>query len=601
MKTIKLFGIPVVQYGSLPDASAVPGRQTKFLSPRFEPSNISQNATVADLQNAIREAENGEPRDLFRFYRDVLLSDDHIQGEINSRKLAMLAQPLAILPRDKKNPDDVALARALMTAKEDCENWNAGLIALMDSNCGWPVSIVERLYKPAGEPRPGEPRLTYTLKKFVPVNPMLLCYRWAYLMGGVGLGQASAVQLAGLGPAGERSSTDAYTIDLERWEPFVKLWPIDNAGRIIYDTSTADYLDPARHIVHRGHLLSTMRDNWGGPMRAIGMWWLFRQLGREWFARGMERYGSPYPVGYTDATDPAAVNLLKEAFDLANKLGGLVVDESSRIELNEAMVQGMAQGYETFYNLCNDAISKHITGMSRSTAAAGLNAGEDNMQQSVREDYRVFDQMSLNETLVRQLVVPFRDLNGLKGMVRFVWGGLSDKDASTFATLLKTMKEAGFQITDDSIPTANERTGLSWERVATPDPMVSMVPGLGPAAPQERPAKATPEPEDEKQDDDEDGEKLLSARLSWLSAGAGVKSPVDDVVQKNVARLADAFRGANAPIREIILRSTSREDAERQLKLFYTDWKPERINAVLEEALQICAAKGAAANIKEPK
>lgn len=580
MKTFKLFGIPVASFGETePVAPAVPTAQTKFLSPRYEPSNITQNATVQDVQNAVREAENGEPSQLFRFYRDVLLSDDHIQSEINSRKLAMLAQPLAILPRDKNNADDVALARALLSAKDDCENWNTGLLALMDSNCGWPVSIVERLYQPAGEPRPGEPRLRFTLKKFVPVNPQLLCYRWAYLMGGVGLGTASAVQLANINRTsdGNPNLRDAYTIDLEKFEPYIKLWPIDQAGRIIYDPSTAEYLDPARHIIHRGHLLHTMRDNWGGPMRAILMWWLFRQLGREWFARGMERYGSPWPVAYTDANDPAAVSLMKSAFDLSRKIGGLVVDESSRVELKEAMVQGMAQGYETFYNLCNDAISKHITGMNRSTASKGLNAGEDNMQQSVREDYRVFDQMSLNETLTRQLAIPFRDLNGLRGSVRFVWGGLSDKDAATFADLVKTMKEAGFQLTDDSIPTANERTGLSWERVQTPAPLGGM---FGSPSGDGR---------------DEGDLKNFSA-LKWLSAtGNGAANPTDDVVRKNVARLADAFRGANAPIREIILNSTSREDALHKLKAFYADWKPGRVEAVLEEALQLCAAKGAAA------
>jgi phage gp29-like protein len=564
MKTVKIFGVPVLQYGSLPDDNKVPGKQTKFLSPRFEPSNISQNATVREIQDAIREAENGETQNLFRFYRDVLLGDDHIQSEINTRKLAMLSQPLAIMPKDKNNPDDVKLAAAVNAAKDDCENWNEGMISLMDSNCGWPVSIVERLYKPAVNSRSDVPKLNYTWKKFVPVNPQLLCYRWAYLMGGVGLGTASAVQIAQAGTP----TQNAYTIDLEKWEAYLKLWPIDESGRIIYDTSRSEYLDPARHIVHRGHLLQTMRDNWGGPMRARLMWWLFRQLGRQWFARGMERVGTPWPVGYTDATDPAAVALLQEAFKLQYQIGGLIVDESSRIELKEAMVQGMAQGYETFYNMCNDALSKSITGMDRAAKSKGLNAGEDNMQQTVREDYRVFDQMSLAETLIRQLVIPFRDLNGLKGMVKLVWGGLSDADGKTFADLLFTMNQAGFTPTDDSIPVMNDRTGLSWQRVAAP------------AGDEENPKEKSPNP------------KTFAANLKWLSTGGETKSPVDDVVKKNVARLADAFRGANAPIREIILNSTSREDAMKKLKLFYTDWKPERINAVLEEALQICAARG---------
>jgi len=595
MKQLKIFGVPVAsfgeekpsgakpQYGSLPDPSPVPGRQTKFLSPRYEPSNITTNADVQAVQNAIRSAESGDVQEYYRFLRDVLLSDDHIQSCFNTRKLALLAQPLSILPEDKNNTDDMALAKALTQAKNDCENWTAGMLALMDSNGFWPVSVVERLYKTAGEPNPGAPRLQYTLRKFVPVNPQLHCFQWAYLMGGVGLGTASAVQLSQMaGKPGGLGTEDnsPYKIDLERWEPYFKLWPIDNAGRIIYDVTNASYLDPQRHIVHRGHLMQTFRDNWGGPGRAILMWWLFRNLGREWFARGMERVGTPFPVGYTDANDPAAVALLHAAFDLSKKIGGIVVDESSRIELKEAMVQGMAQGYETFYNMCNEAISFHITGIRKSESPGGLNAGQSNFAGNVREDVRMMDNMTMAETLWKQIAIPFRDINGLKGCVKFVWGGLSDADAKTFSEFLKTMNEAGFEADDQSIPTVNERTGLSWKKkvAALPAIVPPAVPGIPPK----------PEP-------DADEIKPLAARLMWLAAhGNGAsKTDVDDVVAKHSTALAGAFRGSLAPVRQIILSSTSRADAEHKLRTFFADWNPDRIANIVEEAMQVCAARGA--------
>ncbi|MEI6197500.1 MAG: DUF935 family protein, partial [Verrucomicrobiota bacterium] len=496
--------------------------------------------------------------------------------------LALLAQPLAILPEDKNNADDAALAKALTQAKNDCENWTAGMLALMDSNGFWPVSVVERLYKTAGEPKPGTPRLQYTLRKFVPVNPQLHCFQWAYLMGGVGLGTASAIQLSQMaGKPGGLGTEDnsPYKIDLERWEPYFKLWPIDNSGRIIYDVTNASYLDPQRHIVHRGHLMQTFRDNWGGPGRAILMWWLFRNLGREWFARGMERVGTPFPVGYTDANDPAAVALLHAAFDLSKKIGGIVVDESSRIELKEAMVQGMAQGYETFYNMCNEAISFHITGIRKSESPGGLNAGQSNFAGAVREDVRMMDNMMLSETCVRQIAIPFRDINGLKGMVKYVWGGLSDADASTFATTLKTMNEAGYEPTPESVATINERTGISWQPPAKPVPV---------------------DPKSEignrKSETDAEEIKPLAARLMWLSANGNgsSKTDVDDVVANHATALANAFRGSLAPVRQIILSSTSRADAEYKLRTFFADWNPDRIANIVEEAMQVCAARGAA-------
>jgi len=527
MKELKLFGKTIVAFGAAPE------EVRRAPSPRIEMTNVTANATVSDVQSAIRFAENGDTKKLFQFYRDVMLSDDHIQSCFNTRKLAVISQPLTILPEDKNNAEDVALAVALARAKSDCENWNAGLLAIMDGSL-WPVSVIERIFRAADEPRPGEPRLQYTLKKFAPVNMQQLCYKWAYQAGVVA--------------------------DEALWEPWIKLWSVDSEGKFVYDMTLAEPLDPARHIVHRGHLLTQFRDNWGGPFRAILLWWLFRGLGRQWFASGMERYGSPFPVGYTDATDASAVKFLEEAFDLAKKIGGLVVDESSRIELKEAMVTGMAQGYEAFFNLCNEAISFHITGLRSSQKPGGLNSGENNFVSNVREDVRMCDQMLLAETCVSQIAKPFAQVNGLTGRVKFVFGGLSVGDAKSFAEMLKTMKEAGLQPAEASLPTINERTGLTWERAAAP----ATLPGAAPFTP-----------------------------FTVFAATANAPTPIDSIVAKHSAALAQAFRGALAPVKEIILTSRTPAEAEARLKTFYADWQPQRVHAVLEEALQVCAATGA--------
>ncbi|GEM_PF-493918 len=587
MKHLKLFGIPVASFGESKPASrgkpvAPPFQQGATLSPRFEPSNITQDITANDIQNAIREAENGQTYNLFRLYRDVLLSDNHIQAEINTRKLALLAQPLAIMPADKDNPDDVALAAAFTRAKSDCANWRDGLVALMDSNCGWPVSIVEKIMQPAGEPAGDEPQLQFTLARLVPVNPQALCYQWAYQLGGFGSGTASSIQQIQTPANGLNQAP--YIMDLNRWEPYLKLWPIGENGRIIYDATHAEYLDRTRHMVHRGHLLTGFRDNWGGPFRAILFWWYFRNLGREWFARFMERFGSPFPVGYTDATDAAAVALLREAFDLARSIGGLVVDESSRIDLKEAMVAGGADGHKTFHDLCNNEISKLITGLDSGSKPHGLNAGANQMQQSVREDYRMFDQSSLSETVIQQLVIPFRDMNGLKGMIKLVWGGLSDVDAKMFADFLMAMSTAGWTPTDDAIPTVEERTGIPFERIIPPAPLDPGFGGTSSTSPQNKNSK-----------------KPTPFTVFSVGDPQPKPTPIDSIVEKHSAALAAAFRGALAPVRQIVLSSTSRADCEAKLKLFYADWQPQRVQEILEEALQVCAATGAAEGSPKPK
>ena len=74
-----------------------PAARGPVLGARHEPPNISATAKAADIQGAIREAELGDTQALFRFYRDVLIGDDLIQGELNKRKLAVIGQPTTLL------------------------------------------------------------------------------------------------------------------------------------------------------------------------------------------------------------------------------------------------------------------------------------------------------------------------------------------------------------------------------------------------------------------------------------------------------------------------------------------------------------------------
>jgi phage gp29-like protein len=563
----------------------LPTEIAKWLGPRFEPSNISSAATAATLAEAIRSAENGETRDLFRFYRDALLGDDHIQGELNKRKLALLAQTMAILPETKGNADDELAVIACRRAVADCENWVNGLAAI-SSSCLWPVTVTERIFRAADASRKGEPGLQFTLRRLEPVNPQLFCFRWAYMTGGIAMGSATPVQQVG---AAKLNPIDPFTIDLTRWEPYLKLWPIDNDGRIIYDASRAEYLDRTRHIVHRGHLLTEFRDNWGGPFRAIAGWYLLRQLGRDWFGRFMERYGAPFPVGKTNVEDPQAIAFLQGAFSLATKLGGLVIGQDDQVELVQAMVQGGAQGHEIWHNVCNNAISRAIVGqeLSASSKATGLGSGVAELQGQVRQDVRMFDQASLGETVKKQVFDPFLLVNGLAGSVKVVWGGQSAEDAGNTASMLKDLAVANLEPADSALEVLSERVGFELQRKA-----------VAPAAPSEQ-EELTQERLQEEQRRlalEQTGLSEEAQRLKRFSAELpAFIHPSDLVAARKKEALAKAYRGVMAPVRTIILSSTSEQEAEHRLATYFSDWDPVRVRAVLEEALQICAAEGASA------
>jgi len=432
-----------------------------LLSPRFEPPNVSTSAEVSAVQSMIRAAEGGDPGRLFSYYRDLTLSGSHVQSEFAKRKLALLGDACAILPANKTNADDLRAAQAIRQCIADCENWLDGLIFLQDS-CLYPVSVIEHLFKvPDPQQSAGhEVPLRYTLKRFEPVNYALLSFR------------ANYYPLPNLNPEAP-----------DQWEPELRFWSVNATSGIDRDVSKTYPCDPLRHIVHRCHLLVGVRDNWGGPMRAIVFWHLLAILGRDWFARLMERYGNPFIVGKTDKTDKDGVEFLKEALSLSTKIGGLVVDTETEIELKEAMLSGAADGYEKFLGVCNREISKVIVGqdLSAQSAPTGLGSGVAALQAGVRQDIRMFDQVKLAETLEKQLFARLLRVNGIAGATpKIRWGGLSVEEAKETGALLVNLTQSNLEPTDEAIQVITEKIGFGLQRKAAAPPPGQ--PGQLPAA-----------------------------------------------------------------------------------------------------------------------
>lgn len=546
------------------------------VSLQYEPANVSSNATVSQVQGMIRSAEAGETRQLFALYRDLTISGSHVQTELTKRKLAVIAQPHAILPIDKENPEDVAAAEAVRAMIDGCENWLEGLTHLLDATI-WPVAVVEKLFMPAGTPSGGASegtkgtegtptrgaRLQYLLRRLEPVNPTVLCFRkdWYGLNG-----------TATKGTKGEGTQVN------DAWESELRFYSTDADGRILYNYGDTYAADRDRHLVYRGHLLIGHRDNWGGPMRAIVFWWLLGVLGRDWFGRYMERYGNPFLVGKTDSTSTDAVNFLKDALSLSTKIGGLVVDHDTEVELVQAMTSNGADAFERFLSTCNKEISKVIVGqtLSSEAQATGLGSGTSKLQGEVRDDYKAWDQIRLGEALRQQVFTPFLQINGLRGAApKIVWGDLSAEEGATVADLLMKLAQASLEPTDDAIPTLSEKVGFELQRRAAPE-MPTVGGGFGGGS---------------------------RAMLTALFARTGTdfhgltrtQHPSDRIVAARAKALGDAYRGSMAPFRQIILASSSKEECLRMLQAAYVDWKPDRLNAEFETALQICAAAGAAA------
>jgi phage gp29-like protein len=492
-------------------------RKTKkeFYNARSEPGFAANRIDVENLRGILASAEAGNVRDLFGLYRDVLLSDSHLQAEFTKRKLAVLGDTISIQPVDRTNPDDVRASQAIADMVATTPRFLHGCSHLLDS-CLYPVSILEKTYRPST--RPG---LRFELAKLTAVPHL----------------------------------------DIDYSSSFLQLWEID--PRSGYLTGTRETPTPNRYIIHRGHLLQ-MPDWWGGPFRCLLFWWLMSTMDRDWWARFLERYGAPFMVGKYDQDDDAARAGLSRAFQAATKLFGLVVSAETQVELVQAASQQTGEAFAKFKEICDDEKSKVILGQTGSakTASSGMGSGVNDQHESVRQDVRQFDQSSLSETLEDQLFKSYLDINGIPGAVpKMVWGGVSSAEQDATGTLVLNLANAGYELTDDGLATLGERLALPLRRRV----------GATAAGP---------------------GGMTPFSTFSVPAAVTAAHGAIDRIAASGAPDLSQAFRGALAPVRRIVLESRSASECETRIREFYADWKPDRVSGMVEEALTAFAANG---------
>jgi phage gp29-like protein len=402
--------------------TVVPTDPVTILSLRYEPSAIAQGMDVDRVHSILRSAESGDTREMFALYRDIVLGHSHLQGEFAKRKLAVIGDTITFAPFDKTAPDDVIASDSVRAMVSGCQSWLTACLHALDS-CLYPVSLIEKVFASTGRAD-----LPFALKSLVPVPHHLLDF------------SSGAMRIYNVDPA---------------------------TGAIL---STSRPVDPARYIVHRGHILSTP-DNWGGPMRSLLFWWLLSTMGREWWARFLDRYGSPFLVGHYDRGDKDSRSVLERAFALSVKLGGLVVADGTRVEIQQAAAASTGDAYDKFLTICNREMSKLVLGQTLSAEAqpTGLGSGVSAQQESVRQDIRKFDAVLLAATLREQLVLQYCQINGLTGRPpTLIWGSDSVAEIASTMGLLKSISGTDVELTDEAIATVSERTGLQLRRRQSP-------------------------------------------------------------------------------------------------------------------------------------
>ena len=428
-------------------------------------SGLSQpyyQATIVDVQRiqaALRAAERGQTWLLETIFRDMTASDTHLNAEWQKRKMVICGQPMSLQPADPNNPDDVAAVPVIQEAIDHCRNWQEGLKHLLDATLRV-TSVCEKIFEPISlsdsKSKKYKHLTRFRLKELAPVDYQLFCYQVPY--------QSTL-----------RSGTEnpATVFNADDWESWLRFYKTMPSGSIDYGLKDVYAPNPDIHLIHHGILQSpTIPPNFGGLIRALLFWWLFKTQDRDWWTLMMSRFGMPIPVAKVNSSNKQTVNDMRSALALGVQIGGIVIDKAATIEWGQIAGTDGSNQHKIFQDFANAEQSKIIVGQTTSASSpkGGLAGGMAEQSETVRSDIRMWDIVNLKWTLENGLFPQILKWNGYRGQVKNFWGGVRPGEMKTIAGALQSGYAAGLRPTEGGIKTYSETVGIEMERV--PDEMM---------------------------------------------------------------------------------------------------------------------------------
>ena len=436
-----------------------------------EMPQIGNSVTLADIQRAIRMSERGEPYYLFALFRDMIENDSHLQAEMGKRIMSFMGKAEQIEPFDKDDQDDQIASEVITDMMTACENWAEGSVHLANGHI-WPIAGAEKIYQAIDNYKDYDFRhpVQYRLRKLFPIPYALFTYKVAYQNLASSLGSipgrdfSPASLMSGLGTAPEQDTIGHSALDLSLWpkqaDPNVLIWNPDDwqpdlrfystfeNGLMNWDISASIRPDPLRHVLHSANVATaSMRQNFGSLLRSVLPWWFFSANLRDWWARGMERYGSPFAIAYANTSNKNIYDLLTKAFNQATKVNALIVPPQAKIELKEINYTSMADAYAKSIEVCDTQKTKAILGQTLSTTSKGSGmmggSGVADLHGEVRAEWKEYDKRRMSEMEWKQIFRPFLRINGYRGRVKVVRGGVSPAELSLLSKSMASFAQAG--------------------------------------------------------------------------------------------------------------------------------------------------------------
>lgn len=323
--------------------------------------------TPQKLAGILRAAAQNEPYDYLTLAMEMEERDLHYGAELSKRKLAVTSLPITVEAVDD-SPEEIRIAAAVRRNIAEQSGLRVMLKDCMDG-IGKGFSVVDIDWN-----------ITGTIKT----------------------DQAS---IHGWKPR-------SYEWIDQRWFQFDQIDRKTIRMRDESDLQNGIPLEPYRHIIHVPKIKS------GIPIRGgiayFAAWaWMFKNYSvKDWLAFG-EVYGMPLRLGkYHAAADEDDIAVLKQA------VAGLGIDAAAVFptEMEIELVQiAQAAGSQEFFRIMADYFDKQVSigilGQTATTEGTAGGLGNEDARADVREDIRDDDAEQLEDTIHRDVVIPFVDLN----------------------------------------------------------------------------------------------------------------------------------------------------------------------------------------------
>lgn len=319
-------------------------------------STVASGLTPFKLANLLAGAASGDANDYLTLAEEMEERDLHYRCELSKRKLAVASLPVTVESatddaRDKELAEEV---RAL-TKRPGFR----GLLKDLLDGIGKGYSVCEIIWEPG--------------KKWLPVR-----YEWR--------------------------DPRFFTFDrVSRRQ--VRL--LDES-----DMMEGIELAPFKFLCHVPHLKTGIPIR-GGIARVAAWAYLFKNFTvKDWIAFA-EVFGMPLRVGkYQPGASAGDIAILKSAVANLGSDAAAVIPESMLIEFVEsAKSSGGHELYNKLADWLDAQVSRGILGQTATTTGTPGKLGGDEAQSEVREDIRDDDAVQLAETINRDLIKPFIDLN----------------------------------------------------------------------------------------------------------------------------------------------------------------------------------------------